>query len=288
VERQDIKAWDFGDLPAQITFNKKNSRLTGYPALVDEKDSVSIKLFDAEQPALRSMRAGVLRLLRFSLKEQLKQLDKGPENFNQLALQLRSIITPDQLKEDWLNAVIDRAFIGDDDLPRDEKAFEQQKQRARTRLPAVSNAMSRYLSDIVQEYLPVQQKLNATGNQLAKLTRDIKQQLSMLIYPGFLSQTPWEKLQHIPRYLKAIRLRFEKYGGGIERDERHRTSIERLQKLYEERKEKHRMEEIEHASLMEFRWLIEELRVSLFAQELKTPMPVSIKRLEKIWESIPA
>lgn len=288
VERQDIKTWDFGDLPAQITFNRKGARLTGYPALVDEKDSVSIRLFDAEQVAWKSMRAGVLRLLRFSLKEQLKQLEKGPENFNQLGLQLRSIMTPDQLKEDWLNAVIDRAFIGEDDLPRDEKAFEQQKQRARTRLPAVSNAMNRYLADIVQEYLPVQQKLNNVGNQLAKLTRDVKQQLSLLIYPGFLSQTPWEKLQHIPRYLKAIRLRFEKYSGGMERDERHRASIERLQKLYEERKEKHRTEETEHASLMEFRWLIEELRVSLFAQELKTPIPVSIKRLEKIWESIPA
>jgi len=286
IEREGIKTWDFGDLPAEITFSRNGNKLTGYPALVDNDESVAIRLYDAEPAAEAAMRSGVLRLLRFALKEQIKQLEKGPGNFNQLALQLRGTITPDQLRDDWLKAIIDRAFIGDDPLPRTEKAFEQQKQRARTRLPAVTDALGRYLGEITTEYQLLQQRLNATGPQLSRLGKECRAQLTELIYPGFLSKTPWDKLPHLPRYLKAIKLRLDKFGNNPERDTRHGAAVERMWKLYRDRLEKHRKADIDDPQLTEFRWLIEELRVSLFAQELKTPMPVSVKRLEKLWESV--
>ncbi|MES2354193.1 MAG: ATP-dependent RNA helicase HrpA [Pseudomonadota bacterium] len=288
IERDGIKTWDFGDLPAEITFSRNGTKLTGFPTLVDDGESVAIRLFDAEQAAQSAMHQGVVRLLRLALKEQIKQLEKGPGNFNQLALHVRGTISPDQLRDDWLTAITDRAFLGDDEIPRNEKAFEQQKQRARTRIPAVTDALNRYLGEITQEYQLVQQRLNSIGPQLARVSRDIRAQLSALINPGFLSNTPWEKLQHLPRYLRAMRLRLDKYGNAPERDERHAAAVDRLWKLYVERREKHRKAGIEDLQLLEFRWLIEELRVSLFAQELKTPMPISTKRLEKFWEGVRA
>ena len=286
IERDGIKAWDFGELPEKISFTRNGAKLTGFPALVDEGDGVAIRLLDAEAGAQQAMRGGVLRLLRLALREQMKQLEKGPANSNQLALQLRGVITPDQLRDDWLSAIVDRSFIADDDLPRNEKSFEQQKQRARARLPAVTDALNRFAAEIAQEYQLVQQRLNSSGPSLARVTKDIRAQLAALVCAGFLSHTPWEKLTYVPRYLGAMRLRLDKYVGNPERDARNAAAVERMWKLFQERLEKNRKGHIDDPQLMEFRWMIEELRVSLFAQELKTPMPVSVKRLEKIWQGL--
>ena len=111
-------------------------------------------------------------------------------------------------------------------------------------------------------------------------------QLRNLIYPGFLSATPWERLQHLPRYLKGMILRLDKYGANPERDARHAATIAGLWNRYEQRLEKHRKAGTDDPKLVEFRWQIEELRISLFAQELKTPYPVSVKRLQKLWEEV--
>ncbi|MBA2689327.1 MAG: ATP-dependent RNA helicase HrpA [Burkholderiales bacterium] len=288
IERGGIKAWDFGELPEEIAFSRHGAQLIGYPALIDEGDAVAIRLFDSHGSAQAAMRGGVVRLLRLALKEQIKQLEKCPANFSQLALQLRSVVSADQLRDDWIDAITDRAFIGDDPLPRSEQTFEQQKQRARTRLPAVTDALTRLLAAIAYEQREVQQRLTATGPPLARVAKDIRAQLSSLVYPGFLGAMPWDKLEHLPRYLRAMILRLDKYPSNPERDERHAASIERLSKLYREREEKRRKDDALDPQLAEFRWLIEELRVSLFAQELKTPMPVSVKRLEKAWAMLTA
>ena len=135
-------------------------------------------------------------------------------------------------------------------------------------------------------WIPVADPAELTGPHLARASLDIRAQLAALVYPGFLSRTQWNKLAHLPRYLSAMRLRFEKYGSNAERDERHMAAVERLWKMHQERQEKHRKAGVHDPQLAEFRWLIEELRVSLFAQELKTPMPISVKRLEKVWQGV--
>ena len=137
IEKTDIKQWDFGDLPDTLTFERElegeRLQVTGYPALEDNQDSVAIKLFDTLTEAQRNHRAGVCRLVRFELKEQMKQLEKGLPNFNQYALLLRNIISIEDLKEDLLSTIADRAFIGEDELPRTNNEFMKLKQRARTR-----------------------------------------------------------------------------------------------------------------------------------------------------------
>ncbi|MDN0085000.1 ATP-dependent RNA helicase HrpA [Crenobacter sp. SG2305] len=281
-ERDDVKTWDFGELPKSIQFARGRQQLTGYPALTLEEDRVAIRLFDTELGAERAMRRGVVRLLQFQLKEQMKQLGKGLPGMTQIGLQLRGVANVDDLLADAIAAICDRAFIGDDELPRNEKQFNDQKTRARTRLPAVTQAVTSYLNQIAGEY-------PALTARIAKhrLGNELKTQLDQLVYKGFLAATPWEQLPNLPRYMKAMGLRMDKQVTNPQRDGQRGAEIRDLWKQWEARvtEEKDRGEP--SAELMAFRWMIEELRVSLFAQELKTPYPVSMKRLQKAWNDLP-
>lgn len=283
IEKSGLRQWDFGDLPEKLEFTRGEQKLTGYPALEDAGDSVAVKLFDTEAAALESHRKGVRRLMRFELKEQMKQLEKGLPGFNQYALLLRHIMNPDELREDMLTAIADRAFIGEDALPRTNAGFMALKQRARTRLPAVVEGAGCLASAIATEIQPLTQKLANLPPAQARLKKEVEEQLGRLLPMRFFSATPWERLQHLPRYLKALRLRLEKYPGAVERDARHAQAVNALWQRWESRMATARKAGSVPPALEEFRWLIEELRVSLFAQELKTPFPVSVKRLEKIW-----
>jgi ATP-dependent helicase HrpA len=287
IEKTGLKQWDFGDLPQTLSFERDGLKVTGYPALEDNIDAVSVRLFDTENEAEISHRKGVARLMRFELKEQIKQLEKGLPNFNQYALAFRNIFSPDDLREDLLTAIADRAFIGEDDLPRSNADFMKLKQRARTRLPAVSEAIARQAQAIATEYqllLTKQSQMPATVNRLKK---DVEQQVQLLVYKNCFSQTPWEYLVHVPRYLKALRLRIEKQPANPERDGKNAASVGIIwQKWQDKMNQSHASGSQYSWALQDYRWLIEELRVSLFAQELKTPFPVSIKRLEKTWQDI--
>ncbi|MBF5038960.1 ATP-dependent RNA helicase HrpA [Methylophilus sp. 13] len=287
IEKSGLKQWDFGDLPATLTFSKDGRQLTGYPGLEDNGDSVAIKLFDTPEAALAAHRKGVCRLMRFELKEQVKQLEKGLPGFNQYALLLRAIMNPDQLREDMLQCIADRAFIAEDDLPRSNAEFMQLKTRARTRLPAVTEALTRQAQLIANEYQVLVAQLQKMTPVTQKIKRDCEQQLQGLLYPGFFSRTPWEQLPHLPRYLKAIKLRIDKYPTSIERDGRHAQALMQLEQRWQQKIEQLRKAHLPVTiQLQDFAWQLQELRVSLFAQELRTPYPVSIKRLEKLWQEM--
>lgn len=287
IEKSGLKQWDFGDLPATLTFSKDGRQLTGYPGLEDNGDSVAIKLFDTPEAALAAHRKGVCRLMRFELKEQVKQLEKGLPGFNQYALLLRAIMNPDQLREDMLQCIADRAFIAEDDLPRSNAEFMQLKTRARTRLPAVTEALTRQAQLIANEYQVLVAQLQKMTPVTQKIKRDCEQQLQGLLYHGFFSRTPWEQLPHLPRYLKAIKLRIDKYPTSIERDGRHTQALVQLEQRWQQKIEQLRKAHLPVTNqLQDFAWQLQELRVSLFAQELRTPYPVSIKRLEKLWQEM--
>ena len=287
LEKTGLKQWDFGDLPQTLSFERDGLKVTGYPALEDNIDAVSVRLFDTETEAENNHRKGVCRLMRFELKEQIKQLEKGLPNFNQYALTFRNIMSPDDLREDMLAAIADRAFIGEDDLPRNNADFMKLKQRARTRLPAVSEAVARQTQAIALEYqnlLNQQAKMPATVNRLKK---DVETQIQLLVYKNCFSQTPWEHLTNIPRYLKALNLRIQKQPAAPERDGKNAASVGIIWARWQDKTHQmHAAGSLIPPALQAYRWLIEELRVSLFAQELKTPFPVSIKRLEKTWQDL--
>jgi ATP-dependent helicase HrpA len=283
MEREGIRAWDFGELPAQVSFRRGNQTLTGYPALVDDGESVSIRLFDTPDKARDAHREGVKRLLAFELKEQVKNLERALPSFNPLALKFNAIIPADRLKADLVAAILDRALIGEDELPRTQKAFDEQKKRAKARLPAVIEAASRHAQAIGEAAQELNQAI-AKSAALGRVTHDVKGQRERLVYPGFLAATPWHYLEHVPRYLRGYALRLQKYRAAGERDARHAQTVAGLWAQYEARREADHAAGRHDAKLEEFRWLLEELRVSLFAQELRTPFPVSAKRLHKFWD----
>jgi ATP-dependent helicase HrpA len=290
IERDEVKCWDFGDLPEEIPFARGGRKLVGYPALALRQDKVSIHLFDTREAARASMRAGVRQLLRYDLREQVKQLEKNlwgqSRAVSQAVLQLHGLIDPNALREDMLNAIWDRAFIGDDALPRREQEFAAQRQRARVRLPAVTEAMLRTVQNIANESQSLMSRMSVGGPGIGKLKKELEQQLHHLVHAGFLSGTPWEQLQHLPRYIRGMSLRLDKYGANPERDVRHSAVIAGFWAQYAQRLQQHQKAGINDPALARFRWQVEELRISLFAQELKTPHPVSAKRLQKLWEEI--
>jgi ATP-dependent helicase HrpA len=285
-ERKGLKRWDFGDLPETLTVTRNGQRLTGYPALVDEGDSVSVKLLDTPDAATVETRSGIVRLIRIALADAVGRWEKGGPGFLQSALALKPAIAPDRLARELSTAICDRAFIGDDPLPRSEPAFTEQLKRAKTRLPAVAESAQRLLAEIAAEYQGLSQRLTALPPAHSRFAADIRAQRDALVHPGFLAQTPWANLQHVPRYLKALDRRVAKYLERPDRDLKHAQPVASLWQRYRDRAERNRAAGRFEPALAEFRWLLEELKVSLFAQELRTPFPVSYKRVEKAWSEL--
>jgi ATP-dependent helicase HrpA len=285
IEREGITSWDFGELPEQISFRRGNQMLTGYPALAPSPDarSVAIRLFDTRDRADTAHREGVKVLMSLELRELLRQLDRRMPELNAAAMRWQAAIPADKLKADLLAAIIDRAFIGEDEMPRKAKAFEEQKKRAKARLPAVSDAAIRHANAIVEANVELMQQL-AKSAALGRVVQDVKAARDRLVYPGFLAHTPWERLEHLPRYLRGYALRLAKYRANSERDQKHAGNVHTLWANYEARAKADEEAGRRDPKLEEFRWLIEELRVSLFAQELRTPFPVSAKRLQRFWD----
>ena len=278
-ERDNVTAWDIGTLPESIKFARGKQQLTGYLGLQKEKDGrIALRLFDTSAAAEQAHRLGVIELMKLQLKEQVKDLNKGIQGFTQAAMLLKHI-NADTLRDDLIQAVCDRAFIGEDELPRNEKAFKEQIKRARSRLPAVKEALSRYLQETAAAYAELNSKLGKHP-----LTHLLRQRLQTLLAPGFASHTPWAQWPRLPIYLKAMTLRLEKYSSNPARDAAREADIQELEQMWQEKTDSLVKQGLPVSDdLAAFQWMIEELRVSLFAQELKTPYPVSVKRLLKEW-----
>ena len=283
LERRGLSTWDFGDLPETLTTVRHGQRLVGYPALVDDGDSVSIALMDTRGAAGTSTRAGVVRLLRIALKSNLRAYEKGGAGFPHAAMQLKTAIPSDKLLADVMAAVCDRAFMGDDSLPRSDREFAEQLKRARTRLPAVAEGAFRLLAAVGAAHHALVQRMAAASPALSRAIAEVRKRRDALVYPGFFQATPWANLAHLPRYLSALDRRLAKFPESAARDARHAETVATWWERYHERRDAQRLAGEVAPALESFRWLVEELQVSLFAQELKTPFPISAKRLERVW-----
>ncbi|HGG8287522.1 TPA: DUF3418 domain-containing protein [Neisseria meningitidis] len=281
-ERDNVTAWDIGTLPESIKFARGKQQLTGYLGLQKEKDGrIALRLCDTIEAAEQAHRQGVIELMKLQLKEQVKDLNKGIQGFTQAAMLLKHI-NADTLRDDLTQAVCDRAFIGEDELPRNEKAFKEQIKRARSRLPAVKEALSRYLQETAAAYAELNGKLGKHP-----LTHLLRLRLQTLLAPSFATRTPWAQWPRLPIYLKAMTLRLEKYSSNPARDAAREADIQELEQMWQEKTDSLVKQGLPISDgLAGFKWMIEELRVSLFAQELKTPYPVSVKRLMKEWERL--
>jgi ATP-dependent helicase HrpA len=179
-----------------------------------------------------------------------------------------------------------RAGLGDDPVPRSAAAFAEQVRRARTRLPAVAEGAFRLLGQIAAEHQALTQKIAGLPPARRRLGAELAAQRDALVGAGFFRTTPWGQLAHLPRYLQALQRRLDKALDNPALDARHGEAVAALWERYRARAESNRAARRVDAALDAYRWLLEELKVSLFAQELRTAQPVSYKRLEKVWADL--
>ena len=282
ITNQKYTTWSFGELPELMEISKGGQSLIGFPALVDMGDAVSIEVFDEPDVAAAKNRAGLRRLFALQIKDALKYLEKNIPDMQKMAVAYMQLGSADELKAQIIDVALDRAFLLEP-LPNDEASFKRRIDEGRGRLTLIANEVARLALGVLSEFALAQRKIKDTKNA-ADATADCTQQLQRLLPKNFLAATPWPQLQHGARYLKAISLRLEKYRADPARDAQRLTELKPLEQKYwrlvAERKGQ------TDARMLEFRWLLEELRVSFFAQELKTPQPVSVKRLEKAWAQL--
>jgi ATP-dependent helicase HrpA len=272
-------AWDFGELPELMEIRKAGTTLVGFPALVDQGDAVTLEVFDEPSLAATRHRAGLRRLVALQVREALKYLEKNIPDLQRMGVAYMPLGTLEELRAQIIDVALDRAFL-QDPVPADAPSFARRLEEGRGRLTLIANEVARLAAVILAEYATAVRKVKDTRNA-TQATQDIAQQLQRLVPRDFLARTPWPALQHFPRYLKAIVLRLDKLRADPARDAARLAELQpheqRYWRLVAERKG------AVDDRMGEFRWLLEELRVSFFAQELRTPQPVSLKRLDKVW-----
>ena len=290
---QRYTAWTFGELPELLEIQKGGQTLIGYPALSDAGDAVTLDVFDEPESAAARHRSGLRRLFALQIRDALKYLEKNIPDLQKMGVSYLQVGrgadgagggTLEELREQIIAVALDRAFLLDP-LPTSEPEFKRRLEEGRGRLTLIAQEVARLAAVILAEYAVAVRKIK-DSRQAADASTDAAQQLSRLVPKRFLLDTPWGALQHFSRYLKAITLRLDKVRADPARDSARLAELRPLEQRYwrlmAERKG------VVDTRMQEFRWLLEELRVSFFAQELRTPQPVSAKRLEKAWAQLVA
>ena len=276
------KSWGFGELPEIMEIGQGDQSLVGYPALVDRGDHVVLEVFDEPHLAQSRHIHGLRRLFRLQLKDSIKYLEKNIPDATAMGfafIQLFPKAKNEELFTQLLDVALERAFLMQP-WPQDAASFESRLNEGRSRLNLIAQEVARLAQSILVAAQLAKKKLKDLKPP-AEVAADIEGQLERLLSVQFLSLTPYAQWQHLPRYLKAIALRLDKYKADPKRDQTRLLEIKPLEQRYWRWMADRRGQQDDRS--LEFRWLLEELRVSAFAQELKTPQPVSVKRLEKAW-----
>ncbi|MEX3555792.1 MAG: ATP-dependent RNA helicase HrpA [Burkholderia gladioli] len=279
---ENLTTWNFGKLPELLEIRRRGQTLFGYPALVDRGTHCEVEVFDSPEEAARIHRAGLRRLFALQLKEPIKYLEKNLPGLREMAMQYMTLGSQDELRDQLIDTALDRACL-QDPLPVDDASFHARRDEGRSRLNLLAQEIARLVGQILAEYAGLGKKL-AQAKPFAAAHADMTAQLGALVGKRFVIDTPYPQLAHFPRYLKGIAMRIDKLKADAARDARQLAEFAPLNQQYQ--RALSQRGGAADARLTEFRWLLEELRISLFAQELRTPMPVSAKRLHKVWESL--
>ncbi|UCV13289.1 ATP-dependent RNA helicase HrpA [Dechloromonas denitrificans] len=283
-EYTKLTDWTFGELPELMEVPVAGQTVLGYPGLTDDGETVSLKVFDSAEEAAEAHRAGLLRLFMLQFREQVKYFDKNVPGLTQMGMQYMALGTTEELKRQIVDQTFERACLSEP-LPADAAAFKARCAEAKARLGLIMQEVCRMVGAVLTEWQAVSKKLPAFKAHAAA-TQDIDAQLKRLLGKRFIIETPFERLQHYPRYLKGIQVRLDKLKADPARDARLMAEYAPLWTNYERRFLQLAKQGTSDPQIEQFRWLMEELRISLFAQELRTPVPVSTKRLQKQWEGI--
>ncbi len=289
IEQKDITRWQFGNLPDSCVVRQGKVSLKGFPALVDERASVAIKVIDDEQEAHRSSVRGCARLIMLRETDMMRYLRKELLRENQVGLALVNWGNRQDVLDEILLKAIYESCLLDKEIPRNAEAFDDLLRDGRNEIIDRAFYYEKLIQSILLHLLTIKKAMKASKSALA-LTftfADITQQIEQLLFRGFLFDTPRYWLEQFPRYLRAIEIRLEKAPASPVKDKQGLEEIASLWKLHQDRLAEHgEARYSQDSNWIEFRWLIEELRVSFFAQSLKTIKPVSTKRLNKHWQNL--
>ncbi len=290
AEQKPVEAKGFAQVAEKAQAKMAGLSMTVYPALVEEGGVVKEGRFPTQAEADYQHRRALQRLLLQQLAEPAKYLRNKLPGLTELALLYRDMGKVDALVEDILLASLDSCILdGETPLPRDGAALASLAERKRGDWAAHAERLARLTLDILKLWHGLQKRFKGKIDLAqAVALNDIKAQLANLVYPGFVRETPGEWLKEYPRYLKAVEQRFEKIGAQLQRDRVWSGELVGYWEQYQARLKKHQQEGKRDPELTAYRWMLEEYRVSLWAQQLGTKMAVSDKRLNKQWAAVEA
>jgi ATP-dependent helicase HrpA len=299
LERDGITRWDFGTLPESIDLDRGGIRLRGYPALVDRGESVSVRVLDSPESAELAGRAGLRRLFMLSLGADMRRLRQSLPAMQRMRLQYALAPGPAEggptaeaeqgadLADELIALILDRTFIQGQPPIRDQAAFAARLAARRGQLAAVAGEVVPLAGGVLGQYQALRKRLaDTTQINWLDAVQDIRAQLDGLIFRGFLGRVPYERLKDYPRYLRAAEQRIDRLAHGAAKDRERMRELAPLERRWAERAAAMRAAGRRDPRLEEIRWMLEELHVSLFAQQLGTAYPVSVKRIEARWREL--
>lgn len=292
-DRTGCVDWDFGDIPESLRMDQAGISMMGFPAIVDEGTTVGLKVLDAKPTAAAMHRRGLLRLVKLRLPKDVRYLRRNLPGLDKMRLMYAKVPQRDkksaaaeELQQVLVDWILMRVFINGSDV-RSRGEFDRLVQEGKAQLMSVASESCQLLSALLEQYQQLRKAIdNITQMNWMLSIKDIRQQLDGLVYQGFLDSMTPERLRDYQRYLKAISLRLDKLAHAAARDQQLLRQMSDIQQRWQERQDitekKGRVDE----RLEDIRWMLQELRISLFAQEVKTAHPVSIKRIEKRWKEL--
>ncbi|MGH3839085.1 MAG: DUF3418 domain-containing protein, partial [Pseudonocardiaceae bacterium] len=276
LARRGLRSWDVGTLPATHQQEQAGHLVTAYPALVDEGDTVAVALLPTEAEQQRAMWAGIRRLLLLAVPSPIKPVQRSLDGQARLVLKQNPHGSVDALLADCVDGAADALIAACGGPPRDEAGFARLAERARAELPEAVRAVVAHVLRILAVAHTVETRLaELAAPALAPAVDDVRAQLTALVGPGFVTATGAQRLPDLTRYLQAIERRLDKLPRDPARDRDWMHRVETVVQAYRQLRD----EVGDGPELQRIRWMIEELRVSYFAQELRTPYPVSDKRI---------
>ncbi len=282
-ERENVTNWDFGTLAAQVELKSGGVSVYAYPALADEEGRCGLRLFDSRDKADRSHRQGLRRLFALQVTNTMGSLEKSIAISRETGLAYIRHGGTAALRREIMDATLETAFLREGTDFHDPATFQARLTAGRPHLGGIARELAQLAWQILGEYHRLTLVLGRDSLTRREAYQDMQSQLINLVYPGFLLATPLERLRHYPRYLKAMVLRLEKMDGQLLRDKERLAEIAPWWQRCQDQLIKQQEIATANSALLEWRWLLEEWRVSLFAQELKTAVPVSGQRVAKAW-----
>lgn len=285
IEREDLDGWTFGDLPKEVLLRRGQVSVKAFPALVATGQNVDLRVLDDPVAAKFASEKGICVLLAKKSQQSVKYLQKSLLKNRDLGLSVVDLGSKSEVIDDIVLASIQRCCLTDG-LPANTDEFDAAAAKLGN-LVGIANDYEQLLLSLLQDVVQIKKRMKESRHQLqlAFTYRDLQTQLQGLMHKGFLFATPWPWLKQYPRYLKAIQVRLDKAPQQVQKDRLAIATVEALWAAHLTRLETEGPASF-HANpdWQQYRWMIEELRVSLFAQALGTVSPVSEKRLNKLWQ----